>query len=248
MDITQWAAQLMTENDWAVLDTETTGLSDIDEIIDIAILDGISGRVLVNQLIRPFHKISPDATKVHGITAEHLVGAPSFAQAWPEIFRALAPYRRVVTYNADFDARMLRQSCYKAGIFLFTSKRAEQFAAHWRRGPIAPRLRDYRAEALPLDWECLMRKYAEYYGRRGRYGEPKWVRLQEACEQQQVSVEDLAFHRWHRAWVDCMAARSLIKVLAEKASKTEPSASPASPASMPEVGVEVFDLEKGRIL
>jgi len=40
-----------------ILDTETTGLGDDDEIVQIAIIDGFTGKVLLNEKLKPIKSI-----------------------------------------------------------------------------------------------------------------------------------------------------------------------------------------------
>jgi len=64
------------------LDTETTGLDEKAEIIEIAILD-VAGNVLLDSLVKPTSPISDAASKVHGIMMSMLGDAPSWQQlAW----------------------------------------------------------------------------------------------------------------------------------------------------------------------
>ncbi len=90
------------------LDTETTGLSSSDEIVEIAIVDA-AGQVLADKLVKPSRPIPKEATRIHGITDEQVKGAPS----WPILWMSLRPLligKPVVAYNSDFDLKMMRQS------------------------------------------------------------------------------------------------------------------------------------------
>lgn len=90
------------------LDTETTGLNERAEIIEVSLLD-LDGKVLLDSLVRPLFPIPRDAMLIHGITNEMVQGAPTWAQLWPRI-QPLLQSRRVAAYNAPFDLRMMRQS------------------------------------------------------------------------------------------------------------------------------------------
>jgi DNA polymerase III epsilon subunit-like protein len=90
------------------LDTETTGLNDLAEIVEISILDD-DGLVLLDTLVRPRRPIPSDAIRIHGIRNEMVEDAPSWLQVWPEV-EAILQGRPVGIYNADFDLRMLKQS------------------------------------------------------------------------------------------------------------------------------------------
>ena len=87
-----------------VVDTETTGLDD-PEIIEIAAVEARSGRVLVNERVRPITEIEDGAAAVHGIRDADLIDAPR----WPEVakrFRAALPRHTVfAAFNSTFDFR-----------------------------------------------------------------------------------------------------------------------------------------------
>ena len=148
-----WAISTAARPDVVYLDTETTGLDGLAEIVDIAVVDN-AGRVLLDTLVRPGHAIPADATRIHGITDQMVISAP----AWPQVYLALASiirrYPGVVVYNAPFDARMLRQSSRPHGL-----------------------------PDLEAEWHCAMRRYAEYLGERSpSWGSSRWQRLGVAAE------------------------------------------------------------------
>ncbi|MCK9504997.1 MAG: 3'-5' exonuclease [Porticoccaceae bacterium] len=92
-----------------ILDTETTGLGEDAQVIEIAICD-IWGTVLVDQRVRPSVPIDPAATEVHGITLDDLADCPT----WPEVIdsiKELLTGRTVVIFNSGFDMAMLRNTC-----------------------------------------------------------------------------------------------------------------------------------------
>lgn len=112
----EWARHWLGRSDWAILDTETTGLGPDAEIIEIAVLDS-RGAPLLDTLVRPLGPIPADATRVHGITAADVADAPAF----PAVAAILAPLlanRAALIYNADYDLRLLRQSAARHGLTL----------------------------------------------------------------------------------------------------------------------------------
>lgn len=90
------------------LDTETTGLAEHDEIVNIAIIDH-TGRVLLDTLVKPTIAISSGATQIHGIDNERVADAPTFATIKQRVVE-LTTEKDVVIYNAKFDCRMIHQS------------------------------------------------------------------------------------------------------------------------------------------
>ncbi len=103
----QWARSMMTR-DFLVLDTETTGLSASDQIIEIAIIDK-TGAVRLNQRVKPSVVIPQAATRIHGISEADVADAPSFRQIYIQLSVLLAG-QHVIAYNMDFDWRMIQQS------------------------------------------------------------------------------------------------------------------------------------------
>lgn len=103
------------------VDTETTGLDEIDQVIEIAVLDA-GGATLYHSLVRPTVPVSDSAAAVHGITTCELASAPT----WPEIYqdvRQLLKRRTIVGHNARFDALVIKQTCAAYGLEPFSYNR-----------------------------------------------------------------------------------------------------------------------------
>ena len=104
-----------------VIDTETTGLRPTDRIIEVALVELPGGTIgnIWSSLVHP-GEAPVRATKVHGITAAHLVGAPCFADIAPTITDALTcePDQRTVLvgHRASFDAVRLAYEYRMAGL------------------------------------------------------------------------------------------------------------------------------------
>ena len=169
-----------------ILDTETTGLGDDAEVVELAVID-CAGTVLLDTLVRPSGPVPGEAAAIHGITDAMLVAAPT----WPEIhdrFCRLIDGRQVVIYSRDFDSRLIGQTARRYG------------------------LQTPQCFALPLDDDlvhCAMQAYAEFYGEwaeeKGRY---RWQKLSTAAQQQGVTVENA-----HRALGDCWMTLGVIRAM-----------------------------------
>lgn len=144
--------------DWVVMDLETTGLGQSAEVIEIAIVSA-NGAVLLNQLVMPKGRIPKRVTSKTGIDRRLLRGCPH----WPEIDRQVRDIlrdRSVITYNADFDVRMLQQTTQK-----------------WSLPPIG--VQDC----------CAMISYAKYRGIKHpwRKGEFKWHKMVDALRHEGIA-------------------------------------------------------------
>ena len=62
-----------------IVDTETTGLGDDAEIVEIAVVDS-QGSIVFDSLVKPSRPIPREASDIHGITNAAVAGAPGFAQ------------------------------------------------------------------------------------------------------------------------------------------------------------------------
>jgi len=154
-----WALETIRRPDVLYLDTETTGLGAGDELVDIAAVDN-SGRVLLNTLIKPRQAIPARATEIHGITDEMVRSAPSWSDVYPRYLDLLARYSHVIVYNADFDQRLIQQTC------------------------IAVTLSPPRAT-----WHCAMKQYAAFVGSPSQYGHGfRWFQLGQAANQLGVTL------------------------------------------------------------
>ena len=80
-------------------------LLDNDNIID----EGYS-------LINPHCSFSITNTKIHGITAEDVKGAPCFADYWESTLKPLMTSSLVVAHSANFDLSATEQALFKANI------------------------------------------------------------------------------------------------------------------------------------
>ena len=105
-----WAQKMIATppSNWLILDTETTGLDEDAEIVQICVTDGAGNVLMDNLLCAPFGKIPAAATAVHHITDEMVKHAPSFFERYKEL-SALAAGRIVVIYNKAYDMRLIDQ-------------------------------------------------------------------------------------------------------------------------------------------
>jgi len=79
----QWAQTILAHKpDALIIDTETTGLDDQAQIVQIGVID-LAGNVLLDALVRPSIPIPPAAVAVHHIGDE----AVMHALAWPALYR-----------------------------------------------------------------------------------------------------------------------------------------------------------------
>jgi len=93
----------------------------------------------------------------------------------------LLRHRPVLAYNAAFDRRLLAQTCTMYGL-------------------------------PPLEiaaWDCVMERYACFWGEWSNTGSYKPQSLSTACSQQGIDV-----HGHHEAVQDCLLTLALIKAMA----------------------------------
>jgi len=146
---TFWARSLLGRIDWVILDTETTGISPYDEIVQIAVL-APDGEALLDSLIRPTRAIPSGATLIHGITDADVADAPSFPVIFPRLKEIIAG-KTVVIYNAPFDVRLVRQTLAKHRV-------------------ASPGIEDEQVE-------CAMLQYSAWVGELWGDGGYKWQKL-----------------------------------------------------------------------
>ncbi|MBT6356665.1 MAG: 3'-5' exonuclease [Chloroflexi bacterium] len=147
-EATQLAQKIIAKKP-VFLDTETTGTESSDQIVEISIVDW-DGSVLLDSLTKPTKRISPGASKVHGINDILLINAPTWPQIWSEVQDALNG-RVLAIYNAKFDLRMMQQTCAATDV-------------HWH----PPYAEDF----------CVMELFAQYFGEiNPRFGSFKWKSL-----------------------------------------------------------------------
>lgn len=168
----RWAREILEQDNWTILDTETTGLGDA-EVIEIAIIDK-KGTPLLNTLIKPTIPIPSDSTAIHGITLEMLRESPTFPEVFPQI-RNVLEGSLVLIYNTTFDIRVLDYCC--------------------KLHQLEPGL------ALTGRSDCIMEWYSQWCGDWSSYWKDyRWQPLRGGG---------------HRALSDCIAARVLIKKIAQ---------------------------------
>lgn len=157
----KWAQDLL-QGDFILFDTETTGIADDSEIIQVAVLSS-TGETLLLSDVKPRNPIDEQgkAFAVNGIGNARLANAPTFAEILPRLQEALTD-RIVVIFNRQFDMGRLDFECERLGIY----------------GPRASM------------WCCAMLQYADYRGDPGKYGGMKWHSLENACKQMGIPVVD----------------------------------------------------------
>ncbi|HFJ9318690.1 TPA: exonuclease domain-containing protein [Bacillus tropicus] len=99
----------INKDQFVILDTETTGLTLRDQIIEISVID-LAGKILLNSLVKPTIIIPAEATSIHGITNEMVHGAPSWTTIYKELLEVTVG-KTILIYNAEFDLGMIENTC-----------------------------------------------------------------------------------------------------------------------------------------
>jgi DNA polymerase-3 subunit epsilon len=161
----RWARNLLDRTDWAILDTETTGLDGLAEVVQIGVVQP-NGMTALDTLVRPRRPIPMDATAIHGITNYMVAGAPVFGDLTSRLTEVLSG-KIVIAYNAAFDRRMLFQSARLSDVTLpplvweCAMERYAQYVGRRssRRGGIVrqrlPRKPEYRGKMHQAIDDCL---------------------------------------------------------------------------------------------
>lgn len=145
------ARELLLNPRVLILDTETTGLDNKAEVIDIALIN-LDGHAVLNTLVQCQEEIPQEATDIHGIDKKALAHAPRFPQIHAYLQYLLATYD-IVIYNAEYDCRLLLQTAKRYALSL----------------PNTPNV------------HCLMLMYSEFVDEPGRFGGYKYLSLARAC-------------------------------------------------------------------
>lgn len=90
------------------IDTETTGLSPhTHRLVEIAIIDWDTGAELLHTRIDPQMPIPADATAIHHITDDMVIGAPKFVDIADRVTEIISGVQAVIGYNPWFDRGMI---------------------------------------------------------------------------------------------------------------------------------------------
>ncbi len=138
---TAWARDLLARNDWLLLDTETTGLGDDAEVVQVVVVRA-DGTAMFDSLFKPAGPIALEAARVHHIDEARVADAPHFRERYVSLCNLIGDHLvQFLAYNAEFDRRILRQTCERYGL-----------AAPWWQ-----------------PWQCVMEQYAAWVGEWNEY-------------------------------------------------------------------------------
>ncbi len=178
---------IVRENNFVILDTETTGLRRPAEIIEIAVIDFL-GSTLIDTRIKNTRPIPREAIAIHGIEEVMLTGMPDWLPVREQVIEAIRG-KNVITYNAAYDRHMMHCTDENWGL---SKINYHDFA----------------------DWHCAMLWYADYWGEYdGYHSDPKWQKLTTACAQQGVDMTGITAHG---ALADCTLTYKLLTTLRAK--------------------------------
>jgi len=148
-------ARELLKSDFVIMDTETTGLGNDAEIVEISIIDA-DGTDLFTSLVRPNMPILPELVAIHGIANGMVCNAPSWADIHDCVMHLLTN-KKIAIYNAPYDLRMLQQCSDFAGC----------------------RLPDH----LERQSKCVMQIYSKFRGEwSDKHGNWRWHRLSAAAQ------------------------------------------------------------------
>ena len=180
-------ARAWLEANALILDTETTGLGDDAEVVELALVD-CAGAVLLDTLVRPSGPVPAEAAAIHGITDAMLAEAPTWSEVHDR-FCDLVEGRQVVIYSREFDTRVITQTARRYGL---------------------PAPQGFDLVLDPGRMHCAMQAYAEFRGEwSAEKGQYRWQKLSAAAVQQGVTVTNA-----HRALGDCLMTLGVVRAMA----------------------------------
>jgi len=138
--VIQSARQILAY-DPVFMDTETTGFSPKDVVIEVGVVD-LKGQTLFESFFKPSIPIPADAEAVHHISERMVADAPLWKDAWPGLKDVLED-RFVGLYNAEFDLRLMKQTHNR----------------YWLDWPLSEK-----------NFFCVMKLYAAFYGQHSSRG------------------------------------------------------------------------------
>ena len=106
-EVVRWVQKII-QQDWVILDCETTGLGDA-EVVEIAVIDS-QKQTLLNTLVRPSVPIPTEATAIHGITDEMVADAPTFPEIYSKLKEVLL-FKIILIYNDEADRNFIHYCC-----------------------------------------------------------------------------------------------------------------------------------------
>lgn len=101
-----------------IFDTETTGIGEKDEIVEISLIETVEGIKTGRKLhffVNPEAKLTKKAVEIHKLTKQKLKKFPRFTEVAHKIL-AFIGSSSLLAHNAGFDRRMLNRGFEKAGI------------------------------------------------------------------------------------------------------------------------------------
>lgn len=107
----QAAKEFLSLPNGIILDTETTGTGGVDEVIEVAAINAVTGEVLIDTLVRPTKPFEM-VEGIHDIGWNDLQMEPTIDQT--DLHRILAA-SVTITYNSGFDFRLISQSMKMVG-------------------------------------------------------------------------------------------------------------------------------------
>lgn len=180
-------ARVWLETNALILDTETTGLGDDAEVVELTVID-CAGAVLLDTLVRPSGPVPAEAAAIHGITDAMLAEAPTWSAIHAR-FCDLIDGRQVVIYNREFDVRVIGQTARRYGL---------------------PAPQGFDLVLDPGRIHCAMQAYAGFHGEwSAEKGQYRWQKLSAAAAQQGVTVTNA-----HRALGDCLMTLGVVRAMA----------------------------------
>ena len=98
-------------DNFVIIDTETTGFSKNDVVVELGIIDN-KGNVLYNSYFNSNTHISQSASNINHITQETIKDAPFFNEEWGKIKKILDG-KIILGHNISYDMRLIEQTLAK---------------------------------------------------------------------------------------------------------------------------------------